>query len=360
MAPNVRKNLAKAFLGREAVKLLLRPLLHWTPLTDPAPGYSIILGVPWHLRELLPVNLMFLARTDLANCHRIHVVFDRRHRPTHDAVADEARRRYPELPLSFHHYPPVSGRIIEATNVSTFYNSMNCAVALADLETRWAILHDFDLYPLVPEYFAEVHRQMMERDLRFCGLERTHFDGLTDADNVLGTWCLGMDAAWLREKYRPINIFHRVQRHRGRWTTLDPLSAIELDTPERGLVGTTDGASCCHVQNLCATYLRYRSGQTVRLAWKLHSMWYLQAIADSDNDRLIDLADAMDAADGRMLEFNGRTHDFSDVDPTCANVLEHQIRCMEIYLQGTVRPPVERYVDATRRFLARAAESRPR
>lgn len=353
LAENKTKNLLKAIFAREAVKLALRPLLRWKPLREPKPGYSIILGVPWHLRHLLPVNLRFVAGTDLAGLDRIHIVFDRRHRPEFDDLAADARRRLPDLPLTFHHYPPTAGRIIEWANVSTFYNGMNCATALRAIETRYAILHDFDLYPVNKRYFREIFERMNERQWRFCGLQRTHFDGLTDEDNILGTWALGMDVAWLRENHRPIDIFHKVEKVRGKWTTLDPFSAIQRRTPERGLVGTIDGSTCRHVGNLCATYLRFQSGQRVRFGWKLHYLWYLEAL--NGEDRLEEIAEAMEqATDGRLVlgDFEG---DFSEVDPTCANVLRRELKKMDELLHGHCRPHVERYVDAFEAFLTRAA-----
>lgn len=347
------KYLAKSLVGRELVKLALRPLVRWKPMASVEPGWSLILGVPWHLRHLLPVNLEFVARTNLAGLHTLHVVFDRRARPDMEVLADAARAKFPQLPLRFHHYAAAPGRVIERVNVSTFYNSMNCATALACVTTRHVVIHDFDLYPLVPQYFQEVVARMSRDGLRFCALERTYFDGLVDADNVLGTWCLGVDAQWLRDNYHPIDIFHKVEKVHGRWMTLDPFSSIQLRTPERSLVESIDGTDCCHVKNLCATYMRYSSGQRVRFAWKLHYMWYLEAI--NGEDRLQEITDAMESSsDGVLRLASGFQDDFSGVDPTCANVLRDELGNMERFLFGGPRRHVVQYCDSFQAFLTRA------
>lgn len=346
--------LSKALLGRELVKLALRPLVRWRPMGKPEAGFSLILGVPWHLRHLLPVNLEFVARTNLDGLRTMHVVFDRKERPEMVALMQEARARFPQLPLEFHHYASAPGTIIEKVNVSTFYNSMNCATALAKVTTKHVVIHDFDLFPLVESYFQDVVGRMQREQLHFCALERTYYDGLTDDDNVLGTWCLGMDVEWLRANYHPLDLFHKVEKVRGQWITLDPFSSIQLQTPARALVGTIDGTACCHVKNLCATYMRYRSGQKVRFAWKLHYMWYLEAL--NGDDRLVEITKAMDDSDNGLLRLaDGFEDDFAGVDPTCANVLRDELSRMDAFLLGRVRPHVSAYVDSFQAFLTRAA-----
>jgi hypothetical protein len=189
-------------------------------------------------------------------------------------------------------------------------------------------------------------------------LERTYHEGLTREDNVLGTWCLGVDVEWLRRSHRPVDIFHRVATIRGEWITLDPFSAVQLTTPRRSLVGTIDESACCHVRNLCATYLRHRSGERVRLAWKLHYLWYLEAV--DGRDRLDQITEAMDSAsDGVLRLRGGGEEDFRGVDPTCANVLEAELTKMDRFLYGTCRPHVTRYVAAFREFLARPSVATP-
>jgi hypothetical protein len=352
------RTFTKAILAREVVKLALRPLVRWRPMVDPEAGFSIVLGVPWDLRHLLPVNLRFVSGTNLEGLRALHVVFDRRSREGMEEIARDARERFPGLPLVFQHYPRVAGWIVEASNVSTFYNSMNCATALARVKTRYAIMHDFDLFPLVPEYFQEVVGRMQRDGLRFCGLQRTHFDGLTDDDGILGTWCLGVDADWLRREHQALDIFHKVETIRGRWVTLDPFSALQRRTPERALVETLDDSAFCHVGNLCATYMRYKSGQRVRFAWKLHYLWYLEALIGAD--RLAEITAAMDAADDGVLRLaDGFSESFRDVDPTCANVLRAELERMDRFLHGTCRSHVARYVDAFQAFLSRASSAAP-
>lgn len=345
----------KARYGRKVIAEILGGLNRWKPLTDPKPGYSIVLGTPWALRHLLPVNLKFIQRTDRTNLHRIHVVFDRTPQSGGDAFIEQIRDEFADLPLTFRFYPPLSGWITERVSVSTFFNSMNTILALGECETGFAILHDFDLYPLVPEYFEALYRAHLERDLHFVGLEHTPFDGLTKDDNILGTWALGIDVVHLRANHRPGECFHTVAPVNGQLISLDPYSYVQLQTPRRGLVETIDGSACCHVKNLCSTYLRFTTGRWAKIAWRLHYVWYLETLIGK-YENFHAAHRAMDAAEDSLLTVNDYEVDFAGTDPTCANVLRDEVTRMEEALTGTCRPEVVEYADAFKRFLMRVAQ----
>ena len=167
------------WLKREAVKALLRPGVSWRPLEDPKPGFSIVLGTPWALRHLLPVNLRFVSRTDLDGLDRLHVVFDRTRRPGAEEFIASITEAFPDLPLDFRFHPRIAGRIVRRADQSKFYASLNWVTGLAACQTRHAILHDFDLYPVAPDFFSRIVDAMRERDLRFSGAEYTHFVKVT-------------------------------------------------------------------------------------------------------------------------------------------------------------------------------------
>lgn len=345
-----KKSKLRNVIGREGIKLLLGSMLQWTPLDQPISGFSIMLGVPWALRHLLKVNLDFVSRTDLKNCHRIHIVFDRRRQPGYEEIVSETQKQFPQLPLSFSHYAKLPGFVIEKVNVSTFYNSLNCATMLPEIQTKYAILHDFDLYPLVPEYFESVYHTIKEKGWHFCGLEKTNFDGLTDEDHVFGTWCLGMDVQWLRSNFRPIDIFHRVQLVGERLINLDPFSSIELRTSRRGLVNNINGETCCHVKNLCSTFLRFSTGRPAKIVWRLHYLWYLEYLA-KEPANFFAAIEAMENANSSILNVGNYRTDFAGTDPTCANVLHDELYRMESVIHGALRPEVIRYIDAFTHFL---------
>lgn len=340
----------KVFRG--LLKAALRPFVRWRPLEDSRPGYSLVLGTPWALRHLLVVNLGFVARMNLEGLDRIHIVFDRTEQEGGEEFIAKIRARFPDLPLDLRFQPSAAGKIVAKIHRSKFYASLNWITGLGECRTKYAILHDFDLYPLDPDYFQKIHRAMVERGLRFSGAEHTHFDGLSEADRLIGTWCLGIDVEWMRRTHRPLECFHRVMDVSGRRVDLDAFSAIQHRTPERGLADGVGPDSYVHVRNLVSTYLLFSDGKPAHIAWRLHNLWYLESLAEPPRDLSV-LVAAMDAAGGTTIEVDGTTVDFADVHHTCANVLERELVRMERALFGEMRPIVRRYLDSFAAFLAR-------
>ena len=343
-------------IGREIVKHALATIHCWHPLRTPTAGFSIILGVPWDLRHLLSVNLQFVAKTDLSQLGKLFVVFDRRERTEMAEIETRMRREFPTLPLEFVCYPPAAGWLIEKVHVSTFYNSMNTTLAIGRCKTKYAVLHDFDLYPLRKDHFTSIVDAMRGNTWRFSGHELTHFDGLEDQDRQIGTWTLGIDVEWLRKHYRPIDCFHRVTRHRERLFNLDPFAWIQFQTPARGLTSGFDDTQFCHVKNLCSTYLRFLKRAPLQVAWRLHYLWYLEVLS-GDAGRLAEVATAMDECTDGVLHVDQYPADFRLTHASCGNVLRNELMAMEGFLFGAIRPEVSQYLDAFDRFVHRCGDA---
>lgn len=337
---------------REGTKHALRPWVRWKGLEAPREGYSIVLGVPWALRHLLAVNLRFVAAQEREGLDRVFVVFDRPAQEAGDAFIAATVEAFPELPLDLRFQPRPAADLVHRVGRSKFYASLNWVTGLAHCETRHAVLHDFDLFPVQPDFFRRIHRSLRERGLRFSGAEHTRFDGLTERDALIGTWELGIDVAWLRANHRAIDCFHKWAHVGGRLVDLDAFSWIQSRTAERALADGVSEDSFVHVKNLCSTYLRVSQGQPAQVAWRLHSLWYLESLV-GETGGLDALSARMDAAAGPALTVRAMTHDFSDVHVTCANVLEHEVERMEAALHGATRPEAARFVASTRRFLER-------
>lgn len=339
-------------LGRAFGRATLRPLVRWRPLDRPEEGFSIILGVPWNLRHLLSVNLRFVARTDTRDLRKLFIVVDRRPRAERGELERQTEREFPELPIEWVWYPRVSGWLIERMNISTFYNAMNTVLALGRCRTRYAVLHDFDLYPTQADHFTSIVGSMRDRNLSFSGHELTHFQGLTDEDLQIGTWTLGVDVQRLRSRFRPIDCFHRYIVLRGKRISIDPFAWVQFKTPDRALTGRRPEETFCHIQNLCSTHLRWLKGGWTSIAWRLHCLWYLEYLAGR-HDRLEEICAAMDAATVPEIVIDGRVASFRSVHVSCVEVLRADVTSMESLLHGSVRSEVAKFLDSTERFFDR-------
>ncbi len=337
------------------VRGLLRTMLRWAHTTGDRPGYSIVLGVPWMLRGLLGVNLRFVQRCDLSDVDAIYLVFDRPAQGGMDDFIAETRAAFGDLPLVFDHHYPVSGRLVQRANNASLFACMNWTLGIRAARTRYVVLHDFDLYPTHEAYFRRLYDQLCSDKLHFTANELTHFDGLTDKDNVLGTWSLGIDADWLRSNFKPVMCFHAVDKVGGRWTSLDGLTHIETKTDRRKLCETATRDHFVHVTNLCSVFLRYTSGQGFDPVWRLHMLWYLQHLS-GDSGPMTRATEALGAAETAGLVVDGRTIDFTGTHVTCGDALRERVEAMERSLHGEVSDDVAAYLEASARYFDRIGE----
>ncbi len=339
-------------LGRSLARAAIGRLVSWKPMRAPESGFSIVIGVPWDLRHLLPVNLRFVARTDLRNLDQIFIVFDRRPRQGADEILARAKSEFGGLPLEVLWYPPLAGGLVERLNISTFYNSLNTVLALGRCRTKYAVLHDFDLFPLREDHFTSIVEAMATRGWRFSGHEWTFFQGLTAEDRQVGTWTLGIDVEHLRSRFRPIQCFHTFHTLRGERISIDPYAWVQFQTPERGLTGVIDATGFCHVMNLCSTYLRFQKGTWLKVAWRLHYLWYLEDIAGAPS-RLDEVIRAMRESTDGVLHVDQHPAEFCKTHASCGEVLRRELGAMERFLFDGTRERVNLYLDEFDRFIHR-------
>ena len=328
----------------------------WQPLTDPVQGWSIVIGVPWALRALLPINLQFLQNINRDGLDRIILVVDRAKPGGADEFFADILERFSDLPLTVKYHPPRLAKVLAWIHRSKFYAATNWTIGIADCRTQFAIMHDFDLYPLDPDLFTKAVDAMRSNCWKFTGAEHASFDGLTPQDNLIGTWNLGVDVAWVRNNHKPIDCYHGIEKVNGRWVDLDPFSPLQNRTPQRGIVESLSSESFSHVTNLCSTYLSYSSGtidkEDRQMDWRLHMLWYLLDLTDN-NHPLDAVSDAMQQADTPFISIDGHSYDFSTEHHTCGNVVRDKIEPMENILFGQPRPQAVRYMDESVRFFDR-------
>ena len=347
-------------LKREIAKALLRPLLRWRPLKNPAPGFSLVLPAPWALRHILDVNLRFVQKANLDGLHRFHVVFDRVMQPGADEFIKEVRARFPDLPLEFQFQPRLAGSIVRLVNRSHFYANLSWTEGLGACTSRYAILHHFDLYPTDPDLFVKIIRAMQERGLHFSGMEYRMDKEWWDVIKppTVGGNEMGIDLVWLRQNARPLDCWHRVVTINGTRCNLDGFNYVQLGTPHRALADGVGPESAVHVWNLVSCYLKYTSGQEFNIAWRMHFLWYLESLSGQDQ-RLETVTEAMRQAQTPVLKIDDRPAvDFSQEHVTCSNVLRERLGRMEQTLFGQCRPEVTTYLRTFEQFLSQFGDTR--
>lgn len=346
------------FCVSKFVLLFFRVFLQWPSAEGKDSSYSIMIGVPTVLKNLLPLNLLFIEKQKLNHLTEILIVFDRVYRSEYESDIEYIQKRFSHLPIRFLFYPTFIGRVVEFLNGPSWYNTMNQICALSNCKTSHLIVHDFDLYPTRPDYFFELYSYTQENNLDIAGTEYSNFYGLNVTDNICGTWALCFNVASIRNRFKPYQLFHTWQWYRGELVLRDPTVRVQFLSPKRGKVPSLSPSDYCHVNNLCSTALSVSKGKPFNIAWRFHLLIYLKYL-NSESPDFIHFSEQMNNANSATIEFEGRPVNFSDVHITCMNVLKTMVMQLETYLYESARENVILFLDRSYQFISKFGDTRP-
>lgn len=330
----------------------MAPLLRWQqPHKQKIDAYSIIVAVPHVLKDLLPLSLRFIRHTMRANLHQIILCFDRPNFYHDEKLIALCNVNYPDLPLKFCYLPTASGLLATFIDRSKFYASLAWVTGLDECQTRYAIIHDFDLFPVLDRYFDHMYEILKSREMYVLGREWTDFGGLQEADCIYGSWGLGLNVEWIVQSFRPIDCFHRIDNFKGTKIDFDPFCWIQSKTSRRCSIETHDD-DFVHFVNIVSTYQRWMTGQKMQPEHCLHSAFYLLDLVGfgpgikSITDKMLDARSGVFSIDDRIIDFS-----YTNID--CARVVDHKICRLEKLLFGFIRKPVIDYIREFYDFLQR-------
>lgn len=338
-----------------AVRRRLRPLVRWQPLADPAEGYTIVLACNAPLARMLHLQLELLRRQDPAGLREVVVVFDRPLAEMDTPVETEARTRFPEIPARFVYHTPEQAAALRGLAWSKCYSWLSWSLGLAAVTTRHAILHDFDAFPLDPAFFANRYARLRETGASFLGVQHGTSAGRWAGDRFAATWELAFDAALVRDRFRPIDLFPRPSLLGAHLRMLDTFHDVQRRTgsvrvePVQSALSTEPLVHA--TQLICqATDLLARPGYELPLSATLPLAPYLLYAAGDARPLAAALRAA--AANARTLPLLGRELDVSRLTPDRIHGLRQMARSIERALVGRVRPDAEAYFDTLARLAA--------
>lgn len=344
---------AKARASRAAMRAVLAPLVRWTRRPVEAEGYSVVIGCNARLGPMVDANLRMLERQDGAGLHEVLVVFDRSREEMGEDPGERLRRKHPKLPIRTLFYSPLQSRVARAMDWGWIYAWMSWCIGVEACRTRWLVLHDFDALLLDPGVLRARHERARAGDAEFIGVRHYAGGGITPADRLVVTFELMLDAAFVRENFRPIDVFNRVRRHEGRRVEFDTF----LDLQSRGgrrAVLPIDEELMVHPSQMICQYVEHANGRAVPR--DRHNLFMIPYYFDVGG-----AAEEMAAVtrglreDGRRATLLGRTVDAGLLTPEHAAWYAKQAGRLEGCLFGGVRPHVEAYFD----LIARAAGAVP-
>ncbi|MFP4144897.1 MAG: hypothetical protein ACLFV3_07100 [Phycisphaeraceae bacterium] len=348
-----------AYYGAHArlwpVRQLLRTTARWQPMRNPEPGYTIVIGCIRTLPAVLEANLAMLEQQRREHLREIILVMDCR--PGPEALDREAamRDRYPELPLRVIYYSRWQDLALKALGSAWCYCWLNWVLGIAATRTRYAILHDLDAMLLEPHLIEQRYEAIRERRDHYLGVEMYVGNGITLEDGLAVTFEMMFDVEHVRRRHHPLDLFNRAARRDGRRIQYDTFLYPQSQAGAISTLGI-DGTEMVHPAQLACQYktLTRRAGYVPPERNNLPLLAYFDYLA-GDGGPLEAQTEAIERlADGIPLA--GRRVSYEQLSVEHVTWLDTQTRRMERAVAGEVRPEVERYLHALRRFAERSRE----
>jgi hypothetical protein len=331
------------------LRALLRPLVQWAPPADPTQTYSLVLACPARLLTLLGANLLALSRQNRTHLDRIYIVVDAVASPALAARECELMGRYAPLPIEFLHFTSVQARVLDAVGWGWAYAWLSWCVGLAASRSRYVVLHDLDLLTLDADFLERRFAAIQGRGLQYLGMDRFAFNGFNEADNLTASNEMILDAAFVRERFKPIDLFAHVGVYRGRRVCFDLTLHAQSRAGRGGHLGYRVLEMVHPNQMICQfTALCRGRGQRATPKTTLLLLPYYFYLA-GDDGAMRQLIASLGASAG-AVRLCGQRFDISGVAAAQVRALAEMAYQAERVLRGGVAPPVADYFERLEGF----------
>ena len=247
---------------RAVLRIPFRRLLEWKPVEDPHPGYTIIIGCNSGLAAMTGAVLRMLQRQRRDNVHRIVVVLDRPKEQLSFPVEDRMRERFPDLPLTFVYYNSTQARVLGMVAWGWAYAWLSWSIGIAHAGTKYALLQDFDALLLRETILEERYAAILSRGDEYVGTRWYRGCGVEEQDHLVVTPEMVFDAEFVRQHFKPLDLFNHVTIHKGRSVDFDTMLYAQSRAGRRSIL-TLDEEEWVHPSQMICQYVEHVNGRSV-------------------------------------------------------------------------------------------------
>jgi hypothetical protein len=338
-------------IQRAVLRAVLGRLVSWEPISGPRNGYSVLIGCNATLSSMVGANLRTLSRQDRSNMDRIIMVMDRPKEQIDLPVEKQMRERFPELPLQFIYYTPIQARLLHAIGWGWAYAWLSWSLGIAQVQTRYALLQDFDALLLHPGILEERFRAICERGDQYVGTRWYQGNGVETQDRLVCTPEMIFDCEFVRRQFRPIDLFNHVTVHHGRTVDFDTFLYAQAKSGRNSLLAMREEDMAHPSQMICQfTHLISGRGTLSPERNSLLLIPYFLYFGGEEN-ALSEMITAIQQAKGTTVRFFDRDLDVDSLSRTHTQWLRKLSERIEIESDGFVRPEVQAYWDEIERFV---------
>ncbi|MGD9789361.1 MAG: hypothetical protein AB7Q00_06215 [Phycisphaerales bacterium] len=253
---------ARKSLSRTALRMYIRGLSSWTPLENPVDGYTVIIGCAHRLASMLWANLEFLCRLDLTGCDKILCVVDCTLAERPAGFEERAREIAGERPLEFVYYSQAQVDRARRVDWGWVYSWLSWTLGISRTRTRYAMLHDFDALLLRPGLLRERADAIKARGVEYLGIDWYSGLGVIESDRLVRTFEMMFDAAFVRERFKAIDLFNRMGRRGERRVEFDTFLHAETRAGTRDVLPMEE-SELVHPSQMICQYVDHRAGRFV-------------------------------------------------------------------------------------------------
>lgn len=342
-----------AKLKRLPVRAVLSQAASWKPLPNPEPGYTIILGNYAPLSEILLANFRMLQKQDLSNAREIIVVTDRPKSELPVPIERLATDGFPQLPLRFIYYNRLERRVFSTIGWAWTYCWKSWCMAIAQARTKFAIIHDMDAMLLRADIFEERYRIIKEGQHQYVGVGTYEGNGILTDDFLVLTWEMIFDVQYVREHFKPLDLFNQICAIDGRTMDMDCFLWAQSRGGSRR-VATVSEHDMVHPSQVITqyTYLLNQRRYIPPLYNNLPIIPYFYLLA-GQTEPMRQFKEDLDANSATGARLFGHHVDLSRITRGHVDWLEKQAGRLEHAIEGAVRDEVREYFAALRGFVTR-------
>ncbi len=331
---------------RRALRGVIRHLARWAPLAEPKPGYTIVVACHARLAETVIPGLRLLARQELTHLDRTLVVFDARSDPRLRALAKRLVATFPSLRIECLYQTPAQAALLRAIAWGWVDCWLSYCTGIGRAATRHVMLHDMDAMLLRPDIVEERYRVILERGDHFLGTQWYEGNGIRSSSRLAYIVEMTLDAAFLRERFEPIDLFGRVVTLDGATADLDILLYPQLGA--RRSVSTPAQTDWVHPGQVISqyTYLINQPAYVPPATNNLFFIPYFLFLAEDWPELLEAQTDGLHAAGAESAPLLDRRLVMRQLTPVHLRWVIKQIVRLEQAIAGAARPEVRAYLEA--------------
>jgi hypothetical protein len=214
-----------AWLRREFVRKQLAGIVNWLPTKELAPGCTTIVAMPRLLPMILHANLSCLNLQSREGFSKVLIVVDGEKGCLAAGFEELIQQRFSELTIMFRYYSAHQHHLAERLKLPYVYAWLSWCIAIAEVETRTFLIHDYDA--LVFNNGLRNRVQAFDKTpAQLQGVSWYGSNGIQTSDKLLTTFELLVKTAWARQ-FSPMDLFHKVGVLDGRGVDFDILIRLQ-------------------------------------------------------------------------------------------------------------------------------------